>query len=203
MKINQKYLIALLLTVVASTVFADGASNAKAAELALHRIERLIILKKIPATFETNLSEVSATKLTQAQPTDPAFEAEISQIISQDGTQQKVQVFMDTNGRALSFTQTTGGEALNPPKWPVTDSVTFLEYSLHCLEGELIGTNDLCQKTTTLREFETNFLNATLSQDSAGLAVITITETSSTSKAIVRFNTDGSLAANVPIEITH
>lgn len=199
-KLSHVLLLTSLFGVSAS---AHETSNARAAELSLHRIERLVILKKISGTFLTQLSKITLLKPSQTQPTDPFFRSQLLQVPAHDGSQSALEIPMDHDGKALSFTQTLNTAVENPVIWPGVDSATLLEDSLHCLQGELIGESNLCQTTSDLRDFDSNFLSASIlqkSNDSGNIyAEITISKLNSGERVQIRLTPSGNLVESESI----
>ena len=113
-------------------------TNAKAAELSLHRIERLVILKKIEESFQSKVKSLSLVLLPHQDPTEASFKATIFQYPATDGSQKSIDIILNEDGKAIGQTVNAGGEALGAPTWPDPnkDPVTLAENSLHyILEG--------------------------------------------------------------------
>jgi hypothetical protein len=68
------------------TAQADAVTNAKAAELSLHRVERLVILKKVDETYQSRFTGLEVTPIAHSADTDPAYEATLRQGAGADGT---------------------------------------------------------------------------------------------------------------------
>lgn len=109
---------------------AETLAIAKAAELACHRIERLVTLNKIDATFLSNFYSIQIVALPAGSPTDPAFKATGFLVPGPDNQGTKIDIMMDSKGKALAHTVVAGslGQA---PAWPVKDPVTLAENALH------------------------------------------------------------------------
>lgn len=112
---------------------AASVNNGKATELALHRVERLVIQNKIDASFQTKLSGVSVKVIPPHHGGDPSFEILIAQYPAADGSRRKVMIPIDSTGKAGTQKVTNGGEAANAPAWPEKDSISLFEESLHWL----------------------------------------------------------------------
>lgn len=111
----------------------QGLSSAKAAELALHRIEKLVFLKKIESSFQTKFIQLNLEVLVQKLPSDPLFKAVASQPMAADGTQKKVEIILDAQGRTLQTYITKASEAETVPNLADKDPLTIAELSLHFL----------------------------------------------------------------------
>ncbi|HTL13455.1 MAG TPA: hypothetical protein VL588_13260, partial [Bdellovibrionota bacterium] len=127
---------------------AEPVPNAKAAELSLHRIERLVILKKIDAAFETAVQSLRLERLDHQTPDQAAFQSTVTLVPAADGTRMSVTIPMDETGKALSFATVAGGAPAGAPAWPVVDAVTLAENCFHYIEDgyqakpELVPFND-------------------------------------------------------------
>ena len=105
----------------------------KATELAVHRIERLVTLKKIDATFQTALIGLRAESSSENGATYKVY-GYVSP--GADGKSLTLTLWMDNQGKTLSYNVTQAQAPANPFVWPVKDSVTLMEEGLHfVLEG--------------------------------------------------------------------
>jgi hypothetical protein len=110
---------------------AEEIGLAKVAELACHRVERLVTLKKIDESFLHNQFSIQPSVLNASAPTDPAFKAVVSQVPGADSTGNQVVIYFDGAGKALRFELVPGASPVNAPVWPDKDPVTLSENSLH------------------------------------------------------------------------
>ncbi len=133
----KKICFILLMTAAgASNAFAESVTLSKAAELACHRIERLVTLKKIDESFLNNFGTMAVVAQKQTQPTDPAFKVTASLYPGADGKSAELELLMDDQGKTLNFNVIAGPASMNAPKWLDKDAVTLTENSLHyVLEG--------------------------------------------------------------------
>ncbi len=119
-----------------NTALAHEVSNAKAAELSLHRVERLVILRKIEEGFETKARNLALSLIPHDDEAEPSFQATVSQWPGTDGTQRSVEIVMNAEGKTLKHTVVAGAEPANAPVWPDKDAVTLAENALHyVIEG--------------------------------------------------------------------
>ncbi len=133
----NKLIGAAAVTLATSFAFAaDPATSAKAVELACHRIENLVTLKKIDDAFETKFAGITVDVLPQSKASDPVFRVTASVYAGADGKSTQIIILMDNQARALSNVVVAGSAPVNAPEWPDTDSVNMAENSLHyVLEG--------------------------------------------------------------------
>lgn len=200
------FMMPLMIALGFSTVANAKELPGKVSELALHRIEKLVILKKIEKTFLTDLKTVDFKNLTQSNPSDPAFQVTGSQVPGQDGTQKKIELNMDENGKTLSYNVLTGAVAKDPPQWPDKDALSLMEVGLHCVQGETIGTSTACANITELQRFNESLLQQDLSpivdaQNKITGATVLLTRSIDTVTAKIFLNTDGTLQGDTPIII--
>lgn len=131
----KKLILGFALSLATSSVFADTPlvtiSQARAAELTTHRVEKLVNLKKIDSSFLMKTQSISLEKLNSSKTGDPAFIATVSQVAGPDGTKNQVEITLDDQGKALSFNVKSGATAQNAPAWPDQDAATIIENSLH------------------------------------------------------------------------
>lgn|GEM_PF-602515 len=189
-----------------SLASAHDTSRAKAAELGLHRIERLVILRKINASFQTQTETLSIQLLQQRQPTDPFFKATITQGKAADGSQRTVDLMMDDDGKTLSFTEVGGTDPARLPSWTGKDALSLLEVAMHCVERELIENNRACADTPALSAYEKGFTGIVLSpiNNADGKlmgAMAEVTAEGVTQTLRIRMMLDGMLDPQMPIEI--
>ena len=129
----MNYLKLSLLMIVTALSFqghAQSLTMSKAAELACHRIERLVTLKRIDASFQDKIYALQIVKLTGAAAGQPAYKATAIQVPGADGTFKKVEILMDDAGKGLSQNVVAGTEG-SAPGWPDKDPVSLTENALH------------------------------------------------------------------------
>lgn len=210
MKVNMKLtktsiVLSLLTLSSANFAFAEATAKGKVAELGLHRLERLVTLKKIEATFQTKSISLSVESLVAPNPAvDPSFKVSIAQGKATDGTQKTLNLLADQTGKVLSFNVAGTLEPVAPPKFTILDAVGLLEVGLHCVQGEAVDTSDLCSKIPELPQFDQNFTVATLSEvvDSTGKLIgAKIDLKAAEMKATIHLTLDGKLDGANPIQI--
>jgi len=136
---NLAFVTILVLGTQSNFAQAANIALAKAAELGVHRVERLVTLKKIDEAFLSKFSAVKIERISAATPADPAFKITASQVAGADGKQNQVEILMDGAGKSLSHTVKPGTEATAAPRWPDKDPVTLAESAMHIV---LDGKND-------------------------------------------------------------
>lgn len=185
MKFTKSILVAVSLFV--TPFFAQAASPVVAGELALHRIEKLVQLKRIEEAYITNFQNVTAEVLTQNQPTDPAFRTVVSQTRANNtDLPSKVTMLHNADGKVLSHTVAAGanGVALN---WPGKNSLELSESAFHYIEEHSMH-------HTELAPFDVGFKDLTVTQETRNgklVAVILLTSSQSEQYAEIVVGTDG------------
>ena len=113
-------------------IAAEPVSNGKATELSLHRMERLVTLKKIDEAFQTKLKAVKLEVLPHQGVDQPAFKFTMVQVAGEDGSQRAVEITLTEEGRSLGFQPLPGGsEPKDAPDWSDKDSAELSESALH------------------------------------------------------------------------
>lgn len=201
----MKKILVLIPLLISSSHAATPVSRARAAELALHRIENLVILKKIQPSHVARLRSLSLTTLTRTIEDDPAYLVIASQYPAADGSQSVVQIPMKVDGKTLKHVESLGSEPVQAPNWPSLDAVTLAENSLHCLQGEKLDNQrpDLCSNPE-ISAYGTDFSSLVLSQEpSEGgpIAVIDIRANAKNNVLRIRLQADGIPTQENPISL--
>lgn len=163
-----------------------AASPLTVAELALHRIEKLVQLNRVEAAYISNFQNVSVEALTQANPNDPAFKTIVSQTDNAQVAPPRVNLLHKSDGKVLSHTIASGiaGAALT---WPNKDPLTISEATLHYIEEH-------GQHQTPLLLFDVGFKDLTVSQETRNnvlVAIVNVTSNSSEQYAEFVISMDG------------
>ena len=119
---------AILATVLSSSAWAQSVSKAKIAELSAHRVDKLIVLGKLDATFRTKLERIDVTSVSEGA---VVFKSLVSQTQPGAGKPMQVELSFDKDGKALAFKPIAGGVAGPDPQWPDKDALTLAEDCLH------------------------------------------------------------------------
>ena len=173
-----------------ASAFADPVTLAKAAELALHRVERLVILKKIEDSFQSKPKTLKVVAIAHQTPDDPAYKASILELPGADGTQKSVDIIMNEAGKAISFVVNAGTESASPPLWANIDATTLCENSLHYVLDNESTKAELVPYYVGLSQ-----LSIAPGTNAAGAAVAVIEMVISQTAPIlrIRMNLDGTL----------
>lgn len=163
-------------------------TNVTAAELAMHRVEKLVQLKKIEADFETKVKGFILTNYNPGNTTDPYFKAALYQYPAQDGTSKAVEIYLDHMGKALSFNVVAGGAASGYPTWTGKDPVTLIETALHFIENNADSMKELAPYRDELRSF---YIVPAKDANNKDVALIGVAIDSSTKVLKILVNLDG------------
>jgi hypothetical protein len=131
MQILKNVALSLSLTALLSANAMGAVTLGKAAELACHRLEKLVALGKAEESFITKFSSLQISKLQPSRPADPAFKVTISQHAGVDGSSKQIDIMLDVNGKGIAQVVKDGPEASNAPVWSDKDALTLVEYALH------------------------------------------------------------------------
>ncbi len=133
----QKFGLAVLF-IWGGSAFAHGdvpgeLTIAKATELAVHRIERLVTLKKIDAVFQNQLVGMRAEVSSE---NGAAFKVYGQVAPGADGKSSQITLWQDAEGKTLAFNVEQGLLSMASAVWSGKDALTLMEDGLHfVLEG--------------------------------------------------------------------
>lgn len=116
------------LTAFAHEEDPNAVAIAKATELGVHRIERLVILKKIDPMFADSLAIMRAERTGDS--TQP-YRVEAEALPDAHGKSSRVQMLSDSAGKVLSYTVSETFVPAAPVAWPILDAATLMEEGLH------------------------------------------------------------------------
>ena len=183
----KKLLIAMTLTLTSLTTLAhdDGkVSIAKVAELAAHRIDRLVTLGKIDAGFLKNLETIQVSKVTNSEPV--AFRSLASQTAPASGLPLQIEILSDHDGKTLSFKIIPDGSAGADPKWTDKDAGSLIENGMHYV----LENNTL----TAVAPYDTNFESMRLTKgklNDQDVALLSIKSSSQAQQLNIYLKLDG------------
>lgn len=181
---------------IAPLAQAHSITNAKAAEFALHRVERLVILRKIDEAFQKKAASLSLEVLNHDNENLPAFKATIAQPPALDGSHRTVEIVLSGSGKALSYSVGSGNEPVSSPQWPGKDAVALGELALHHVE-------DHAQMHTEFIPFRDGLMKLTLAEDAdaSGKKVAVITLEAKTDEPLLKLQlaTDGTIESAVVV----
>ncbi|MBC7467276.1 MAG: hypothetical protein H7256_14895 [Bdellovibrio sp.] len=106
-----------------------GVTNAKAVELSAHRIDRLVALGKIDASFLKNLAKIEVSITPDQAPV--FYKVKVSQTQPLQGMPMQVDISFDDDGKPLAFQIIAGGVAGPDPGWIDKNADTLAENCLH------------------------------------------------------------------------
>ncbi len=104
-------------------------TNAKVTELSAHRIDRLVALGKIDASFLKNLEKMEVTVVQNQAPV--YFIARVSQTQPAQGAPLQLNISYDQDGKPLSFQIIAGGITGPDAGWTDKDAGSLAENALH------------------------------------------------------------------------
>ena len=177
------------------TARADATTTAKAAELACHRIERLAVLKKIDPRFVDAFAGLDVAPTLQ-----PAGFA-VSGLREADpgAAAGRIDLVLDSAGKAVSFTLAAGQDASHPAAWPDKDPLTIAENSLHFLEDQAVGEAALSAFSTALSSMRVRMRSAGGPNPSAE---VEMRSSASGAVLLVRLGLDGVYASHEVVPAT-
>lgn len=162
----------------------------KAVELGVHRIERLVTLKKIDPMFINSLVGLRAERTN-----DSATPYKIFGFAQPDANNQSSTIIMlsDANGKVISHSLGPIFQPANPVQWPEADAGTLMEDALHfVLEGWV--------KNPEVKPFYLglNSIAMTSALDPSGklIALFAVTSDDDTKTLYIRLKTDGTFISH-------
>lgn len=135
---------------------AEDVSNAKAAELSLHRIEKLVFLKRIDEAYLSKFRHLSLTLLpeeSQNHDLSAKFKIRAETYPATDGTKKGLDIWMNAQGKVLKYEPLPGGEPHGAPAWPDKDPVTLSENAMHRILDNVSIVTSLVPFFNSLGEF--------------------------------------------------
>src|SRR3989344_1642018 len=136
----NKIIALLTLTLFSTSIFAHDPpagtiAISKATELGVHRIERLVTLKKIDVYFQTALVSLAAEPTIENGATSKVYGYAAPGV---DGKSSLITMWQDGQGKTLAYLVGAVSQPANPVTWPAVDAATLMENGLHfVLEGWL------------------------------------------------------------------
>lgn len=170
--------LALVLAFGGAGAAQAAVSPSKAAELGVHRVARLVSLRKIEDAFVDKFYAFRVEALGAGQPNGVFYRFRAYQAQGDDGTAKQVAIFLDENGKALSH-EVTDGSVGTGPAWGQKDPVTLMEMALHhVIDGA---------SQPELAPFSRNLSEGSISQASVspqGTVALAVFKSASTSKVL-------------------
>lgn len=129
----MKTLILLTSLLLSASSFAHpngpGVTNAKAIELTAHRIDRLVTLGKIDASFLKNLEKMEVAVVQNQAPV--YYKVRVSQTQPEVGAPLQLDISYDDDGKPLSFEVIANGITGPDAGWTDKDAGSLAENALH------------------------------------------------------------------------
>lgn len=126
-------LLTLTSLLISTAIFAHadgpGVTKAKAIELSAHRVDRLVTLKKIDASFLKKLSSIEVIVVENQAPV--YYKTRVSQTMPAEGNPMQLEISLDEDGKPLAFQVIPNGVAGPDMAWPDKNSVELTEQALH------------------------------------------------------------------------
>lgn len=130
----RKAIFAGLITLMPMVALAQNVSSGKIAELTAHRLERLVTLKKVDASFSARLEKVEVSSVSGTAPAPAAYRSLVSQTQPAQGAPMQLELLFDAAGKPLAFKVLPGGVAGPDPQWPTADAQALFEATAHALD---------------------------------------------------------------------
>lgn len=146
-------------------------TNAKIAEIAAHRIGRLVDTRKIEESYVKNIGSIEVTNLPHSsKPTDPAFNVLVAQPSNDEGKSKEVVMSFDSAGKFISnkVLSTQGSRTVS---WPALDPLELIELSLHYVTE---ATNTTVDFTPFNKNMKKLTIKQKVAQDGSVQAVIVL-----------------------------
>lgn len=186
---KKNFLLSMLVFFGGALYAQAQVSNLTAAELALHRLEKLVTLNRVDPEYQSNFWHLGLTRLNPVKPTDPAFKVILSQNAGKDGLSDMVEIQQDKNGKALSHKAMVHTSDPSYISWPQKDPVTTSELVLHYFEDHY-NPNDN-SKIVFGENLSELVIAQELDQTGKLIAVVTLKNSLDTSLLVFRFSADG------------
>ena len=195
-----KSLVALML-LSGSVCFAnpvDTKSPSELAELGVHKLERLTsgANPQVEKSFQSQTTEI------QVVPEGSNTKISCLQGEAADGSRKTATITLMNDGMIMGSASNEASMPASPLQLPGLNAITYLEYSLHCIQGEDVGTSQLCANTAALRIFADKLTRVALT--SAGDSItVEIFGVALPQKAVLTFKADGTLSDQNPIQFVN
>lgn len=156
MKYLKKVVLFIVFLLEFSSTNTFAATPSAAGELGLHKLQRLISLKKISPSFESqSISLIVSSNAT-------GFAVTIMQGLSQIGDMNMLNMTTNKDAAVLTYVEVKGGAPISSLVLPGKSAVTLLELGLHCVQGELIAGSTACKDNINARLYDEHFQQADL-----------------------------------------
>lgn len=132
----MKFLSMFVMSLMCSIALAQhdhggSVTNAKAAEIASHRIGRLVDTGKISESFLTNMQQFKVVALPHHNAGEPAFQVNVKQAANKEGKQSELKLVLDMKGKFLSHSVVSEVSNDSQVEWPDSPVSELVESVLH------------------------------------------------------------------------
>lgn len=168
---------------------AEVISAVKAAELACHRVDRLVVLKKIDKSYLSKFQKLVLTELPANSASGGKFSVTTYQTAPTSGSAHSLTVVLDETGKVLSHQLNEGGAVGPDVAWTGKDPVSLAEAGLHFVLDEQL-------RNEQLRPFAGDFQSLILSQKSINgstVAEMVMKSYTTTAKLVLIMDLNGKL----------
>lgn len=171
-----------------NAIAAEPINAIKAAELACHRIERLVLQKKIDKSYLVKFQKMTVVPVSN-DPSGAAYAATAYQNAPTvaDGLPLSLTILLDASGMVLKYVINEGGTNGADVAWSEKDPVALTEAGLHYLI-------DHQNSEEELKLFASNFQSLTIEQVSANgstVAELKVSNDINSSKLVLTLDLSG------------
>lgn len=187
MKLFANIILMMFCTVSGLQVKAETISRLKAAELACHRVDRLVVLKKVDKAYISKFQKLELVELASNDPSGGKFAVSVYQTAPAAGTAPSLTMLINDAGKVLPELKIENGATGPDIVWPAKDPVSLVEAGLHHVLDEQ-ATN------VQLRPFTSDFQSLVLTQKGSGnstVAEILIKSSTTTAKLVLTVDLNG------------
>lgn len=172
-------------------------TNAKIAEIAAHRIGRLVDTRKIEESYVKNIGSIEVTNLPHSsKPTDPAFNVLVAQPSNDEGKSKEVVMSFDSTGKfILNKVLSTQGSRVT--SWLDLDPLELIEISLHFVTEATNTTVDITPFNKNMKKLT---LKQKVAQDGSIQAVIVLSANNLAKQLEITMSAGGDLLSYAIIE---
>ncbi|MBS1963235.1 MAG: hypothetical protein JST04_13550 [Bdellovibrionales bacterium] len=144
-----------------------AATPAEAAELGVHKVDRLITLKKINPSFTSQLTGMTSVA------TASGFNVTATEGAASDGSSRMLMMTAGKDGKILTYMEMGTKDPASPVVLPNNNALTLMELSMHCVEGELIAGSKRCAEFADAKMYNDHFKSAalTVKKDGTGKVI--------------------------------
>lgn len=103
-------------------------TTGKVAELATHRVDRLVLTKVIDANFLHRMEHIEVVKLTADS---AAYRAVVTQTAPTQGSALQLEITFDANGKYIAHKVLEGGTVGVDPLWSKANAGKIMENAMH------------------------------------------------------------------------